>query len=231
MEQSLLYIGCLVILFALVWIPIYFLVKNHMSKDDEVLDLGGLTISELEEVRMYIETIKQRGKTEEVIPIHIRNAVPDDDVLLSKVCLSNAELYEPIMPGVFVKQAEKFLKKGLSTSYDTQIIELNHEGIGFIGHKQLSEDHIYLAALYIFRDLQGQGFGQDVMNQLIKGAENAGVKEILLLVHEDATWAKNFYLKYGFAVVDTQESIIKTYADGLLEDYYLPHTVLMRYDL
>jgi len=50
--------------------------------------------------------------------IVIRDVTMKDSELLAKICESNILLYDPIMPGAFKKQAEKFRSSGIKTGYD-----------------------------------------------------------------------------------------------------------------
>lgn len=157
----------------------------------------------------------------------IREATMKDSELLAQICESNIVLYDPIMPGAFKKQAEKFRSNGIKTGYDMCIIEKNGIGVGFIGLMDLSENKTYLVALYLLHNTQRQGIGHETMNQIINRSSEKGVSDILLLVHSQASWAINFYKSFGFEVVGSNESEIKNYSSGIIEKLYIPNTYLM----
>lgn len=85
---------------------------------------------------------------------------------LVKICLSNVELYEPIMPGAFQKYASGILQNGLPTTYDVIMIEYKRVVVGFIGTIQLKDGIVYLMALYLLREYQGKGIGKIVMDNI-----------------------------------------------------------------
>lgn len=216
-------------MFLLVWIPIYFMIKKYVSTSDDVLDLGGLTISEMEEVKDFVEQIKARsGQVKKESKVQLRTATDDDKEDMAEICRSNIELYDKIMPGAFEKQAEKFENQGLSISYKTEMVEFNGENVGFTGIKNLTDQHCYLAALYLHKNFHHNGIGSSVMDIIKAKATQDGFEEILLLVHKEAIWAKQFYIKYGFITIDTEEEGIKSYGNEILKDYCLPNTELMR---
>ena len=160
--------------------------------------------------------------------VQIREAKASDVEIMAEVCRSNASLYDPIMPGAFKKQAEKFITNGLPQSYSPFIIQRSNEDVGFIGYKDVSEMSRYLIALYLLSDFQRKGIGDKAINEFFKRASDDGINEIILLVHERAHWARQFYEKKGFVIVSREEDYIRAYDSGILRDYYLPNTVLMK---
>ena len=145
---------------------------------------------------------------------------------LVKICLSNVELYEPIMPGAFQKYARGILQNGLPTTYDVIMIEYKSVVVGFIGTIQLKDGVIYLMALYLLREYQGKGIGKSVMDKLNAKFKNMSNNEIVLLAHKDANWAISFYEKQGFNFISGLEIDIRSYANTQLEKYYLKNSVL-----
>lgn len=145
---------------------------------------------------------------------------------LGNICLSNVELYEPIMPGAFQKYAGSISRHGLPTTYDVMVIEYKCKIVGFIGTIQLADDIVYLMALYLLREYQGMGIGKLVMGKLISTFQNKSKNEIVLLAHKDAKWAISFYEKQGFNLISEIEADIKNYANGLLEKHYIKNSVL-----
>jgi len=159
--------------------------------------------------------------------ITLRPAKDKDKSILSDTCISVAPLYEAFMPHAFKNQAERFMERGLSSSYDTFIIENDKRAIGFVGTKVLSEQTLYLVACYIHSDFQNKGLGSLVIEYLISSLKELHIKEIVLLVHKKAVWAQQFYLKNGFMVVSDERDQIISYDNGIMENDYLDDTVLM----
>lgn len=149
----------------------------------------------------------------------IRQAYEKDKKALQEICLSNASLYDSIIPGGMKRQGEKFLKN-LSLNYELKIIEVDDKIVGFLGMVILDEATSYLVALYFHNQYQGKGYGSKVLDQL-----NI---TLLLLVHKNATWAIQFYKKNGFNIITKEALEIKNYQEGLLKKWYLKDTILMK---
>lgn len=158
------------------------------------------------------------------IKIYKANDPHVDDLV--KICLSNVELYESIMPGAFQKYASGILQNGIPATYDVMMIEYKCEVVGFVGTIELKEGIVYLMALYLQREYQGKGIGKIVMDKLKDFFQNKGNNEIVLLAHKDAKWAISFYEKQGFNFISGLEIDIRSYANTQLEKYYLKNSVL-----
>lgn len=153
--------------------------------------------------------------------IKLRRAKKEDCQRISDICRANQAIYEELMPDAFIRQADK-LKLGLPENYKIKVIEKNDQIVGFIGYKSLNEQVMYLVAIYLDADRYKQGIG----SKALKLFENACIQnELLLLVHEKATWAKAFYEKQGF---DYVEEPIDQYRTGMMKKLYIQHTQLMR---
>ncbi|WP_034328426.1 GNAT family N-acetyltransferase [Alkaliphilus transvaalensis] len=156
-----------------------------------------------------------------------RSATDGDKYFLRLVCLNTSKLYQYILPGAFDKQADKFMKEGLPSTYSINIIELTNEPIGFIGTTKLDAATLYLTALYFLSSYQRKGYGELILKQLISRSQKEGYQEIVLLVHEKAHWAISFYSKLGFKCISNVESEIKAYKDSKLKPYAIPSTMMM----
>ncbi len=159
--------------------------------------------------------------------LKIIKAMDNDREFLSKVCLDAAKLYDSILPGAFNKQANRYLDRGLPDAYEIEIIQQEKENIGFIGTVALDEETLYLTAIYILSNYQGQGFGTETLEAIKKKSYNKGIKKVALLVHSRATWAITFYEKMGFSIIETEADRIKEYSANRMSKYYLPDTLLM----
>lgn len=158
--------------------------------------------------------------------INIVRAKENDRKFISDVCRSNSILYDPILPGAFEKQAEKFLANELPLSYDIHICKYANKKIGFVGIKTLNTDTVYLVALYISYDNQRKGYGKLIVDYIKKEFKLGGYTTICLLVHKGAKWAIDFYKNVGFQHVSAEEELIRNYKDGMLSQLYLPNTIL-----
>lgn len=158
-------------------------------------------------------------------------AKDEDRFFLARVCRSVANMYDPIMPGAFAKQAVRFEEKGLLEGYETWLIYFENRQVGFIGVKSLNRKILYLVALYLLSEEQRKGLGKKALEQLEQVYRSQGYQEIVLLAHQDANWAIAFYQKNGFEIIGTDEEEIFGYQDSILKGIYLPSTVLMRFML
>ncbi len=71
-------------------------------------------------------------------------------------------------------------------------------GILSVYHGYPSADSVYLEFLYIDKDIQKQGFGQEVINQFIEVTAALGYKEIRINVALKNWPALKFWIKSGF---------------------------------
>jgi ribosomal protein S18 acetylase RimI-like enzyme len=159
--------------------------------------------------------------------IEIISAVPDDRSFMAQVMRSVIPLYEPIMPGAFERQALRFERDGLPRTYNVSIIRLDGQPIGFVGLASLTPEITYLAGLYLLPEYQRKGYGTKVINIVVDSLSQKGVKEVILLVHQKAYWAINFYVKNGFRIITSNEDEIRTYANSTMERYVISSTILM----
>ncbi len=111
------------------------------------------------------------------------------------------------------------------------MIELDGSTIGFIGTIKITDDSIYLLALYLMREFQNKGIGKKIIDDLIHSYSDENRKEILLLAHKNETWACKFYEKNGFELISMDEGEIKNYSDRILENHYIRNSVLYSYKL
>lgn len=163
--------------------------------------------------------------------IRIYPATDKDIKDLARIMRSNIEIYHPIMPGAFQKYATYFEEYGVPNTYDVEMIELDGSTIGFIGTIKITDDSIYLLALYLMREYQNKGIGKKIIDDLIHSYSAENRKEIVLLAHKNATWACKFYEKNGFELISMDEGDIKNYSDRILEKHYIRNSVLYSYKL
>lgn len=142
--------------------------------------------------------------------ISLKKATNGDLPFICSVCKSTDEIYSNIMPGAFLKQGKKYEKFGLPLDYDIHIISDDGVNIGFLGLTMLTEDSIYLVALYILKEYYRQNLGSNTIEYLCKELKNKGISEVVLQAHIDAYWAIDFYNKNGFKEISKEENHIKS---------------------
>jgi len=83
---------------------------------------------------------------------------------------------------------------------------LQNKLIGYYSYYLLNKTQVYLDNLFIHPDHIGNGYGCVLMQDFLTRIQNSGLTSIQL---ESDPNAKNFYLKFGFIVVELKESSIK----------------------
>lgn len=130
--------------------------------------------------------------------VFLKEATNKDIKFICNICISTDEIYSGIMPNSFIKQAKRYEKNGIPSDYKMYIVNNDKEKIGFLGITLLNEKIAYLVALYIDKDFYRLRYGQNTIDILFKELKKRNIKEVVLQVHKDATWAINFYKKNGF---------------------------------
>lgn len=159
--------------------------------------------------------------------IQFAPAKEEDLPFLAEVIRGAASFYDPILPGAFKKQAQRFLQKGLPDIYRVHVIKNEDHPIGFVGGRLLTPQTLYMAALYLLPLYQRKGFGRKILDALESEVRQMQVEKIVLLAHEKAYWAKNFYLQNGFRVIETDPDKMKAYGGGDMTRFVLPNTLMM----
>ncbi len=164
--------------------------------------------------------------------IQFQKATIKDQDYLADVLESILPMYRPILPGIFERQIKRFRTLDeLPTKYEIWLIFNLGDPVGFMGLDSLSSEVIYIAAFYIHADYHCLGLGSRTMRMICQSFKEQGYKEILLFAHSEANWALNFYTKFGFEKLTNDFQEISKYKDGILDGYFLPRPVLMRYML
>lgn len=164
--------------------------------------------------------------------IELRAADVADLVYLADVCESVRPLYDPLMPGAFKRQAERFRSaQELPSNYMVMVILEEGERVGFVELQSICTDLLYLVALYIHANHHRNGIGGAVLERICTDAVKDGYRQIVLLAHERAVWAIQFYELHGFTILVTGREMGSEYDDRFTKEMAKPHTVLMRRDL
>lgn len=163
--------------------------------------------------------------------IKIYSATNENINDLAAIMRSNVELYDRIMPGAFQRYATFFEEYGLPKTYDVEMIEYEGEIVGFLGTIEINNDVVYLLALYFMREHQNKGIGKIVMEHKFHSYKIENRKEIVLLAHQEATWACKFYEKNGFKLISNEEDRIKSYSNKIMENHYIKNSVLYSFKI
>lgn len=160
----------------------------------------------------------------------IVDACPRDIEFIVRVCRETKTLYDPIMEGAFERQALRYENRGFPQEYHMSIIFSKDQQIGFLASKMICEDVIYIVGLYFLKSFQRQGFGKEALDIIRNKVKESGINRMILLVHNKADWALNFYLKYDFKIVGrTMEESISYQRE--IKDFYIDNTYLMSDEL
>lgn len=153
-------------------------------------------------------------------------ATEADASFVAAVARDAIPLYDPLLPGAFERFAARVEGDGLPPAYRTFLIHRDRLPVGFAGlDANLPHGIVYLAALYLRTESRRHGTGRAVLETIAREASAAGARELALLVHRDATWARSFYGRHGFRLVTDDPAAIRDYAGGGLARHALPATV------
>lgn len=156
-----------------------------------------------------------------------------DFAFIEKVFGAMIPQYTAIMPGSFEANLENLHRlqaKGFdftATGLTGYLIETQSEPIGFTAVGPLSPRLAYLSAFYFLPEHQRKGYGKKALRQLEKTYQNLGFQEMVLLVHQQAHWASNFYKKMGYKTLAEHRSSIVQYAGAGIEHLLEPGLFLM----
>lgn len=163
----------------------------------------------------------------------IRPSRPADNALI-KACFAAAlPRYQALMPGSFeanLANMDILTEKGLgfnATGLEGWILSAAGNEVGFAGIGLLNPSQAYMAALYLLPDQQRRGYGQAALDQLEPHYAGLGCCEMLLLVHRDAGWARDFYLRAGYRLIAAQPEAIIAHAGERLAHLLEPDLLLL----
>lgn len=166
-------------------------------------------------------------------PIYLTPATFGDFAFIEKVFAAMIPQYAPIMPGSFEANLEnlrRLQEKNLdftATGLAGYVVETDTTALGFIAVGPLSPRLAYLSAFYFLPEHQGLGYGQKVLRQIENTYHRLGYQEMLLLVHQKAPWASNFYRKMGYKTLAENKTSIVQYAGAGIEHLLEPGLFLM----
>lgn len=85
---------------------------------------------------------------------------------------------------------------------------------------QETEDALYLGYVYLFEAETGKGYGVEMLEFARKRARALGKKNLVLICHPEATWAKRAYENFGFECIAESRKQVLSWSDGWLAPYY-----------
>ncbi|WP_373046113.1 GNAT family N-acetyltransferase [Vulgatibacter sp.] len=153
-------------------------------------------------------------------------ATDADRAFVARVWRAVAPRYEPLLPGAFEAEARAVERQGLSSRYETLLLDGADGPVGFAGLATLTPRHAYLAQLYLLPERQRVGHGSEAL-RLLEGRVPVTTEALVLHVHRDAGWARRFYEKNGYGLVAADEDGSRAWAGGLLAGWTPASTLLL----
>jgi ribosomal-protein-alanine N-acetyltransferase len=137
----------------------------------------------------------------------IRQVHPNDIFSVIKITYESLpERYNPIIFNTFYENyPEGFL-----------IAEKNRKIVGFIIGTKTSHDTVRITMLAVNKDYRRQGFGSNLLINLLKKLAEKNISQVDLEVKTDNNAAINFYKKHGFTITDNVPSFYKSGEDAYI---------------
>lgn len=169
--------------------------------------------------------------TQEILTLAM--AIDADIPYIAAVCEDAGHIYGDIMPGAFSKLANRYITQGLPEKYQFYVIQMatrerlvtDHSvtPVGMYIEMLINPNCCYIVGLYIHSDHRRQGYGKLLLDAV---RSRHGGKRLVLLVHQDAYWAIDFYLKHGFKLVASNLEEATTFEPDM-QGIYMGKTYLM----
>lgn len=166
-------------------------------------------------------------------PFQIQPAKREDMHLVQKFVRSSADWYRPILDEKDMGEHEvddtwaeqNFKRRNFYIGYARKT------PVGTISMQNFQEDIVYLGYIYLDTKFVGRGYGARLIKYAKKKAEQDKRKQLALICHPEAAWAKKAYLKFGFKVSASQKRDVLSWNNGALQDYYEEGFELLTYNL
>ena len=165
--------------------------------------------------------------------LKLRPAHFEDHALIYSIFEAMIPQYQAIMPGSFEANLEslrRIRERNLdfsATGLTGYVVEDSRTPVGFTAVGPLNARQAYLSAFYFFPQYQKQGYGSQTLRELENHYARLGFMEMLLLVHQKAHWARNFYRKMGYKQIAESTHAIVQYAGPGIEHLLEPQLLLM----
>jgi ribosomal protein S18 acetylase RimI-like enzyme len=165
--------------------------------------------------------------------VSLRLAKLTDLPFIQQVFREVLPLYSGLMPGTFegnietldqlIASEQPFSVTGLSA----ELIEVAGLPQGFLAWAVLDAGPVYLASLHFLASARRQGLGGQALALWEQTLKERGFRCVYLLAHREATWAVNFYLKQGYAVLAEEPSAILALTSEQIEHLLTPGLLLI----
>lgn len=165
--------------------------------------------------------------------LSLRLAEVADLPLIQQVFREVLPLYSELMPGTFegnIETLDQLIETGQPfsvTGLSAELIELAGQVQGFLAWAVLDSGPVYLASLHFLNAARRQGLGGRAMALWEQHLKERGFGSVYLLAHRQATWAVNFYLKQGYAILAEEPSAILALTGEQIEHLLTPGLCLI----
>ena len=116
--------------------------------------------------------------------------------------LNDKEIKELTMTPDFTKQEQNEFYQSLDDRIDYKIfgIKIDNEPAGACGLKHITKEEAEYWGYIGDKHHWGEGYGVQIINEMIHVAKKAGISNVYLNVIKTNTRATDLYLKYGFLI-------------------------------
>ncbi|KEY20353.1 GNAT family N-acetyltransferase [Kaistella antarctica] len=139
-------------------------------------------------------------------PVKIVRALPSDHSALTEITMDGKSFWGYSTQQLSTWEKELTISSQYVSENETYQLVLGDEIIGFYACLKLSDVHLKLDHLFLLQNFIGKGFGQLLLNDFLKRAQESNTRDIILEADPNA---ENFYKKFGFITYDQRESSIK----------------------
>lgn len=138
--------------------------------------------------------------------VKIVRALPSDHSALTKITMDGKSFWGYSKQQLSTWEKELTISSQYVSENETYQLVLDDEIIGFYAYLKLSDGHLKLDHLFLLQNFIGKGFGQLLLNDFLKKAQESNTLDIILEADPNA---ENFYKKFGFITYDHRETSIK----------------------
>lgn len=133
-----------------------------------------------------------------------RADVKDIEKILFVINKSNSEAYKKIIPPEYFKEPvltlDELLEDFKSMTFYTH--KLEDKVVGTAALKAESDEVGSIGWVYVLPEHQRKGVGTSLLTNIEKEAIRMKLKKLRVLANENAYWARNFYIKLGYKMIN-----------------------------
>lgn len=130
--------------------------------------------------------------------------IKDVDRVLFVINKSNSEAYRRIIPPEYFTEPvitlNELLKELEEMTFYTYKVKESTIGVAALRVKRGGVGRIRW--VYILPGHQRKGFGTSLVNHIENEALKMGLRKLVVLTNANAYWARNFYTKLGYKMID-----------------------------